>query len=597
MTRLVVIGILALFLIITMPLPTVAQDGQETEETPPEGMHLSHRLPSDHPLATIPITYDVATGTEWGVLNGSKISPALIEIMAEPFKQDFYDLDVEYLVSGEGGVIGSDNRYRITNTGSTPYDSIVKIYFKKDSSTYAMCSGALVGDYHVLTAGHCVREGGSSSYYTDVWVLPGMNDGFYTYGFDQKPLLMNEYGAAKAVTFHTYSGWNNDGNYDHDFALIRIDRQLGDNVGSFTAKSLSTSSSYFTGSSRTAGYPSMLDNGRNMYYVYADSCSSSTYTHKHSMDMTGGQSGSPTWYTSGSTNYVYSVVSRTVAHYNSNGDHQDSFRQACSNMNTRITSGKYDNIVSWMSSDTTTPDLADLVEKVGKTGTLSSPDQSGYSALGQTLIRPGQTLTGGTTVRNVGSQASGYFDVDYYLTTDSILGDSDDEYVATVWNGYANALGSDQMHFSVSLPSSVSDGVYYIGWIIDPHSDVNELDESSTSNRGYLRGSQVRVDGTLPSVYQSVSKSTGTTGVQFSIYHSASDYGSQLTSVQTTYSFTNLLGTTSTGTVCTHYTSSSSHSDTCTYSGLQPGTYCFVTKANDSAGNTRTTSQSCKSSP
>ncbi len=98
-------------------------------------------------------------------------------------------------------------------------------------------------------------------------------------------------------------------------------------------------------------------------------------------------------------------------------------------------------------------------------------------------------------VRNVGTESSGNFHVSYYASTNTIITESDyligTDYVSSIspfdWND-SDWLGT--------FPSSVPDGTYWIGWIVDSGGDVTEFDENN--NKAYKSSYQLIVDVTNP---------------------------------------------------------------------------------------------------
>jgi len=53
-------------------------------------------------------------------------------------------------------VIGGDGRLRVTPTTGYPWRTVVKLYITAADASTWIGSGAMVDDYHVLTAGHCI---------------------------------------------------------------------------------------------------------------------------------------------------------------------------------------------------------------------------------------------------------------------------------------------------------------------------------------------------------------------------------------------------------------------------------------------------------
>ena len=53
---------------------------------------------------------------------------------------------------------GADTRTQVTDTTSFPYSAIGQLMGQVTSNTALECTGTLIGDQHVLTAGHCVFD-------------------------------------------------------------------------------------------------------------------------------------------------------------------------------------------------------------------------------------------------------------------------------------------------------------------------------------------------------------------------------------------------------------------------------------------------------
>jgi V8-like Glu-specific endopeptidase len=232
-------------------------------------------------------------------------------------------------------ILGSDGRVRITNTTDNPYRKIVKlrIRFPNSSTAYYGCSGALVAGKYVLTAGHCAYNSGRGGYIDYAEVVPGL-DGTY------KP-----YGSAYMVNRRASSGWISDGDDDYDYALITLDRKIGDVVGWFQMASLNED---LLNASivRLAGYPGDKG-GSQMWYDDSGGVSSVSKTMlKYTMDTYDGQSGSPV-YTYIYQNY-YSYPTAVAVHRGSCW----SLFSGTKNCGPRLNSDRLKLLVSWISTGT-----------------------------------------------------------------------------------------------------------------------------------------------------------------------------------------------------------------------------------------------------
>ncbi len=91
-----------------------------------------------------------------------------------------------------------DDRERITNTDEYPWSSICKLYITAADNTKWIGSGAIIDEFHVLTAGHNVYSHDNGGWASSVEVVPGM-DGTY-----------EPFGSAMVIDMRSYTGWTED---------------------------------------------------------------------------------------------------------------------------------------------------------------------------------------------------------------------------------------------------------------------------------------------------------------------------------------------------------------------------------------------------
>lgn len=415
--------------------------------------------------------------------------------------------------------------------------------------------------------------------------LPGMDDGWDPGNYDNRPLYMSEFGAAQVTEFRVHDDWESTQDNDHDIGLLTLDRPVGQHTGAFDMTSLSQSHSWWDGFINIAGYPQDLDNGRIMYFDADDGCGADADTFDHSVDTEGGQSGSPAW--------VYDGTDRFLIGVHTHGTINDP-PTACDNGGVRLHSTHVDVIQDWIALDSAPGHRPDLDERVGRDGTLSSPDQD-FSDFTESVVRPGSsTMTAYVDVQNSGTIASGTFDVDFYLSTNTVISTLD----RTLGSAFTNSIAPHSHGLSAwtgTVPSSIPDGTYYVGWIIDADDDAPEYDESTTSNHGYKHGKQLLVDGTPPSVSLSISPPlAGVGALGYDVDWSTSDSGSGLhQNIVIRENHNGVFSDSAWSRVCTQPISGSFDSGSCHREPLLPGEYCYRALVEDVAGNQKTSSIDC----
>jgi V8-like Glu-specific endopeptidase len=110
-------------------------------------------------------------------------------------------------------------------------------------------SGTLIDPYHVITAAHCIYKlPGGPRVYPNPWaesmtIVPAYEDGV-------APL-----GTAGAAQLHSWSNYTESADWDHDIAVITLDRPLGALAG-WAGYGYNTDYDYYTGGTwRHEGYP------------------------------------------------------------------------------------------------------------------------------------------------------------------------------------------------------------------------------------------------------------------------------------------------------------------------------------------------------
>lgn len=225
----------------------------------------------------------------------------------------------------------------VSNQEDYPWGVSVKLYMQFASGSY-VGSGTLIDSMHVLTAGHCVHDVLSAgTWATQVIVVPAYENGAAPYG------------TATAVQLHSWTGWTNDANWDHDMGVIDLDRPVGVLTG-WHGYGYDSNWSFFSGNIfHNPGYPAATPyNGEYMYYWYGnfDECPASGTSSqvKFNKQSYGGQSGSGAYHIDSGNRYVYAELSNGTSTWT---------RDVC------ITSTKFGHIGDFIAADT--PATFDLI--------------------------------------------------------------------------------------------------------------------------------------------------------------------------------------------------------------------------------------------
>jgi V8-like Glu-specific endopeptidase len=230
-------------------------------------------------------------------------------------------------------IFGTDSRVLVTPTNIFPNRAICRLivtYPLTPAGKAFAGTGSLIGDRHVLTAGHVLFNAAQGGWAQRIRVVPGMDGD--TWWFDSELLVWPNF-RQRSVT-----GWSEDQDIDYDYGLITLN--TGFSLGSFgllyaSDSTLDNTTAYITGYPAEKGTPA----GTQQFGVpggggITDYDSTLVY---YKIDTSKGQSGSG----------VYRFWEGKRAIIAVHGGQYDGDE----NRGARITKDRYNRIRGWQSAD------------------------------------------------------------------------------------------------------------------------------------------------------------------------------------------------------------------------------------------------------
>jgi V8-like Glu-specific endopeptidase len=234
-------------------------------------------------------------------------------------------------------VFPPEDRVWQTPTTSFPFRAVVGLHIKfplTPSDKAKACTGSLIGDKHVLTAGHCVFLSSQGGWATSIRAMPGLDGKLEP--FEQE--FIEPFGHAFMVQKRSVTCWSESNDWECDYGLITLDKTF--NVGTFGLLSLSDDT-LETSWAQIIGYPEIgKPPGTQQFFVPGGGWIWD-YGSKHvefKIDATHGNSGSGIYRFWNGKRAIYAIVSGEQPTYN---------------VGMRITKNRHDLIRGWQCDDGT----------------------------------------------------------------------------------------------------------------------------------------------------------------------------------------------------------------------------------------------------
>ena len=353
---------------------------------------------------------------------------------------------------------------------SFPFNSYARLLLRFNdgiSDYYYLCSASTASDFHIVSAGHCIynhdiRNDGSNiaGFAAEVWAWAAQTDVVDPVDWSTTGNWPDyPYGLAKMTYEVTYNAWINNSDLNWDFSFITLDRRLGDHTGWISREwGVNATSLNFSGYPAQTPY---VPAGNPFQYPGFDANNVIGYTCcRIQLDAYtyGGHSGGPVWRYDGTNRYLEGVNSTS---------NRTGYAEA-----TLLTSQIETDLVNQITNDQSTrppTDLAQVIEYVFN-GTSKG--------LGQTSTEIGFAFPFTLNAFNAGYNDAGDTTADIYLTLDPNNVTSG-TYVGTYDFGYLSTYSFTVQTPNITIPTYVSPGTYYVGYVLNAASPQYGTDKNS----------------------------------------------------------------------------------------------------------------------
>jgi glutamyl endopeptidase len=254
---------------------------------------------------------------------GSDASSSSRIVSGSEFAASLKDKPVRAPV-GIRSIIGTDDRFQVNETTAFPARAVVLIQGVNGSGR---CTGWLISNNTVMTAGHCVAAGGTGAFYdrSTLRLSPGANG------------AARPFGTCTARRQFSVRGWVRNGKEQYDYGAIKLNCTTNVGFFGFWWQAAPLTDLF----SRVSGYPG--DKPRTQW----QSTDSIRVTQSRQLfyqnDTVGGDRGGPVWRNNANHPFCNGQCAMAIHAYGLHG----SLPHSTNNHGTRITESVFNNMISW----------------------------------------------------------------------------------------------------------------------------------------------------------------------------------------------------------------------------------------------------------
>ncbi len=351
-----------------------------------------------------------------------------------------------------------DGRTIVYDTELYPWRCICKLYleFPDQPGVFRNGTGAIIqrGDgntFHVLTAAHCLYDPEKGGWVDSIKIVPGLSG-------DEQPF---HYARENILRF--LSAYNNNRERKYDFALITLDRCIGNITGAMGMWAGPAGSPNYQDILNGAGYPIDINDGT---YLYRDSdygIGAMDELLIYNIDAEEGQSGMPI--------YIYDPSNgrRDIVAVHGGSGYLD---DVLVNAGARLTNERISLINQWMDEDDRPVDLPDLID--------ADTDYKNFTP--NTVVVDKDYLYIWTEIKNVGIKEADPFTISFYAVPSTT---SPNAYFigALDFTSTLAPFETARVEWESTVPSSIPEGDYWVGWFIDSEEIIDEYEETNNHAR------------------------------------------------------------------------------------------------------------------